>query len=123
MEDIRLIAEKTKKALLDAGAQKAQLTVSETETHEFNVDGGEFSLFRTLFDRGLAITAYKDNKKGSIAVNRLDDDSIRNAARDCIMSAALPTRPLISPPNRKTRFSAPAPTSRISICSLSAPGS
>ena len=87
MEDIRLIAEKTKKALLDAGAQKAQLTVSETETHEFNVDGGEFSLFRTLFDRGLAITAYKDNKKGSIAVNRLDDDSIRNAARDCIMSA------------------------------------
>ena len=63
MEDIRLIAEKTKKALLDAGAQKAQLTVSETETHEFNVDGGEFSLFRTLFDRNLSITAYKDNKK------------------------------------------------------------
>ena len=48
MTDIKRIAEKTKQLLTDAGAQKAQYTVTEKEKHEFNVDGGEFSLFRTL---------------------------------------------------------------------------
>ena len=53
MEDIKRIAEKTKKTLQGAGAQKAQFTVTEKEKHELNVDGGVFSLFRTLFDRSL----------------------------------------------------------------------
>ena len=74
MEDIKRIAEKTKKTLQGAGAQKAQFTVTEKEKHEFNVDGGEFSLFRTLFDRSLSITAYKDS-------------SINSAVMDCIKSA------------------------------------
>lgn len=87
MEDIRSIAEKTKNALASAGADKAQYTVSEKETHEFNVDGGEFSLFRTLFDHSLNITAYKDQKKGTISVNSFDDEAITNAAFDCIKSA------------------------------------
>lgn len=87
MEDIRLIAGKTAQALQNAGADKAQYTLSEKETHEFNVDGGEFSLFRTLFDHSLVITAYKDNKKGTIAINRFDDEAIKAAASDCIKSA------------------------------------
>lgn len=87
MEDIRLIAGKTAQALQNAGADKAQYTLSEKETHEFNVDGGEFSLFRTLFDHSLSITAYKDNKKGTIAINRFDDEAIEAAAADCIKSA------------------------------------
>ncbi len=87
MEDIKRIAEKTKKTLQGAGAQKAQFTVTEKEKHEFNVDGGEFSLFRTLFDRSLSITAYKDNKKGSAFINQFDDSSINSAVMDCIKSA------------------------------------
>lgn len=87
MEDIRLIAEKTKSALERACADKAQFTVSEKETHEFNVDGGEFSLFRTMFDHGLSISAYKENKKGSISINSFDDASIENAVTDCLKSA------------------------------------
>ncbi len=87
MEDIKRIAEKTKKTLQEAGAQKAQFTVTEKEKHEFNVDGGEFSLFRTLFDRSLSITAYKDNKKGSAFINQFDDSSINSAVMDCIKSA------------------------------------
>lgn len=87
MEDIKLVAEKTKNALEKAGAQKAQYTVTEKEKHEFNVDGGEFSLFRTLFDRSLAITAYKDNKKGSAFINQFDDSAIESAVKDCIKSA------------------------------------
>lgn len=87
MEDIRLIARKTGQALQRAGADKAQYTVTDKVTHEFNVDGGEFSLFRTLFDHGLSITAYKDNKKGVIAINSFDDEAIESAAVDCIKSA------------------------------------
>ena len=86
-EDIRTIAEKTGRALLEAGTQKAQYTVTETQTHEFNVDGGEFSLFRTLFDHRLSITAYKDQKKGSASTNQFDDVAIEAAVRDCIKSA------------------------------------
>ena len=87
MTDIKNIAEKTKQLLLDAGAQKAQYTVMEKEKHEFNVDGGEFSLFRTLFDRSLSITAYKDQKKGSAFINQFDDTAIEGAVQDCIKSA------------------------------------
>ena len=87
MKDIKKIADKTKQLLLDAGAQKAQYTVTEKEKHEFNVDGGEFSLFRTLFDRSLSITAYKDQKKGSAFINQFDDTAIESAVQDCIKSA------------------------------------
>ncbi len=87
MTDMNNIAEKTKALLINAGAQKAQYTVTEKETHEFNVDGGEFSLFRTLFDRSLSITAYKDQKKGSSFTNQFDDAAVENAVRDCIKSA------------------------------------
>ena len=87
MTDIKRIAEKTKQLLTDAGAQKAQYTVTEKEKHEFNVDGGEFSLFRTLFDRSLSLTAYKDQKKGSAFTNQFDDAAIEGAVADCIKSA------------------------------------
>lgn len=87
MTDMNNIAEKTKALLINAGAQKAQYTVTEKETHEFNVDGGDFSLFRTLFDRSLSITAYKDQKKGSSFTNQFDDAAVENAVRDCIKSA------------------------------------
>lgn len=87
MADIKKIAEKTRQLLLNAGAQKAQYTVTEKEKHEFNVDGGEFSLFRTLFDRSLSITAYKDQKKGSALTNQFDDAAVENAVADCIKSA------------------------------------
>lgn len=87
MADIKNISEKVKQALSDAGAQKAQYTVTEKEKHEFNVDGGQFSLFRTLFDHSLSITAYKDNKKGSAFINQFDDGSIEEAVKNCIKSS------------------------------------
>lgn len=87
MYDIKVISEKTGRALEKSGAQKAQYTVTEKEKHEFNVDGGEFSLFRTLFDHSISITAYKDSKKGSAFINQFDDTAIDTAVRDCIKSA------------------------------------
>ena len=87
MEEIRVVAGKVGEALQNAGAEKAYYVVTEKETHEFNVDGGEFSLFRTLFDNGLVITAFKDNKKGSVSINSLTDAAIKKAAEDCLKSA------------------------------------
>ncbi len=87
MEELKDIAQLVGRELSGRGAQKAHYTVSSTETREFNVDGGEFSLFRTLFDNSLSITAYKDNRKGSIEINRFDEESVSAAVADCILSA------------------------------------
>ncbi len=87
MHDLKMIADKALAALKDNGADKAQCAVRFTETHEFNVDGGKFSLFRTLFDNSLSLTAVKDDKKGSVGINRLDDDSIAVAAVNCLAIA------------------------------------
>ena len=87
MHDLKMIADKALAALKDNGADKAQCAVRFTETHEFNVDGGKFSLFRTLFDNSLSLTAVKDDKKGSVGINRLDDDSIAAAAVNCLAIA------------------------------------
>lgn len=87
MHDLKMIADKALAALKDNGADKAQCSVRFTETHEFNVDGGKFSLFRTLFDNALSLTAVKDDKKGSVGINRLDDDYIAAAAVNCLSIA------------------------------------
>lgn len=87
MHDLKMIADKALAALKDNGADKAQCAVRFTETHEFNVDGGKFSLFRTLFDNSLTLTAVKDDKKGSVGINRLDDESIAAAAVNCLAIA------------------------------------
>ena len=87
MEEIRAVAKKVGAALQQANADKAQYTVTQKETHEFNVDGGEFSLFRTLFDNGLSITAYKNQKKGSVSINSFADGDIYNAVENCMKAA------------------------------------
>ena len=87
MYELNCVAEKSLAALRDAGADKAQCIARFTETHEFNVDGGKFSLFRTLFDNSLSLTAIRENKKGSVAVNRFDEETIRTAAANCIAIA------------------------------------
>lgn len=88
MHNLNEIAAKTLAALKENGAEKAACTARFTETHEFNVDGGEFSLFRTLFDNNLSMTAICEKKKGSVSINRFDDEAIANAAKDCASIAA-----------------------------------
>lgn len=87
MHDLNQVASAALDALRQADADKAQCTARFTETHEFNVDGGEFSLFRTLFDNSLSLTAIRAQKKGSVAINRFDDAAISEAAASCIAIA------------------------------------
>lgn len=87
MEDIKIVSNKISEAISGHGVDKAQFWVTQSETHEFNVEGGEFSLFRTLFDNELSLTVYHRNKKGSAVTNKLDDASVEAAVEGALTSA------------------------------------
>ncbi|MBQ2027997.1 MAG: TldD/PmbA family protein [Clostridia bacterium] len=69
------------------GADYCQCTVSESEKREFNVDGGRFSLMRTLFDRGVNVTVLKGQRKGTVQINRFDEDAVRAAVADSVAAS------------------------------------
>jgi len=81
------IAIYTLDALKKAGADHAQCIVTSGKVDELNVDGGKFSLLRTLFNSSIALKALKDGKKGTIIANKLDKESIDKAVLDCVASA------------------------------------
>ena len=83
----REIAEYTLDKLTKLGAQGASVGVSHGSTDELNIDGGEFSLMRTLFNSGLSMRAIVDGKKGNAAINRLDRESVDAAIESCIAAA------------------------------------
>ena len=87
MKNHKEIAEFIISLAKEKGAQKAYCYVNESEVKEFNVDGGEFSLFRTLFSKSVSITVFKDKKKGSVGVNKFDKEELRKAVENCISAA------------------------------------
>ncbi len=88
MNELKNTAKKALQLLSENGADKSQVTVSSSITHEFNVDGGQFSLFRTLFDKSIVMTAIKDDKKGIVRMNRYDDDTLMSLAEECVEVAS-----------------------------------
>ncbi len=87
MEKIKQTANYALSALKNSGAQKCAVHASFERCEEFNVDGGEFSLLRTVFNHSLSLVAYKDSKKGSININSHTPDDIDKAVADCICAA------------------------------------
>lgn len=87
MCELLTVTEKGIDKLKALGADSARVSASVSVTHEFNVDSGKFSLFRTLFDRSLSMMAIKDHKKGVYATNKTDDESIDMAAEQCMAVA------------------------------------
>ena len=87
MKKYKEIAEFIISLAKEKGAEKSYCYVTETEIKEFNVDGGEFSLFRTLFSKSISVTVFKGNRKGSVSVNKFDEDEIRKAVDNCIAAA------------------------------------
>ena len=88
MEELKKVAALALEALKEAGADDARAIAVTAETREFNVDSGEFSLFRTLFDNSLNLVAFKDHRRGIASLNRFDEASIRAAAAECLETAA-----------------------------------
>ena len=87
MKDLKVTAKNALTALADSGADMASVHITRSETREFNVDGGEFSLFRTLFDDSVSLTGYREGRKGTAQINRLDDVAVQAAAAECMLSA------------------------------------
>lgn len=83
----REIAEYTLEKLVAGGADGASVGVSRGSTDELNIDGGEFSLMRTLFNSGLSMKALIGGRKGNAAINQLDKESIDAAVESCLASA------------------------------------
>lgn len=69
------------RALREAGVDKFQCALTETKQYEMNLEGLEFTLIRTTMDNTLGITVIKDNRKGDISLNRLDEASIDEAIK------------------------------------------
>ena len=87
MKSLNEIAQFVKDVLHAEGADMAQFSVATSETQEFNADGGELSLLRTLYDNNLSITAYKNHRKGSVVINNFEETAIREAITNCLQSA------------------------------------
>jgi PmbA protein len=64
----------------EKGAQKAFCSFLNTEKHELNVASGEISLFRTNFDTKLYLMGIKDDRKGTITINKSDKEALDEAA-------------------------------------------
>ena len=87
MEKLDQIAQFILDEVKALGADTAQCSVVEREKREFNVDGGAFSLMRTLFDRYVSVTVLKGHRQGSVIINRFDEASLKAAAEDCVAAA------------------------------------
>ena len=87
MDKMNVLARDILKEAKAQGAEYAQCSVSESEKKEFNVDGGRFSLMRTLYNRNVVITVLKDQRKGTVQINRFDEEVVKTAVADAIAAA------------------------------------
>ena len=87
MEKLMKLAGEILAEAKEKGAEYAHCYVNESEKKEFNVDGGRFSLMRTLFNRNVVITVLKEKRKGTVQINKFDSDAVKNAVADAIAAA------------------------------------
>lgn len=87
MTDIRNSCNICESEIRALGINKYAFSIAEAEKREFNVDGGEFSLFRTLFDNAVSVTVYEEGRKGSAQANKIDANSILSTIDDAHAAA------------------------------------
>lgn len=73
--------------LIATGAQQYSVQSNTTKKHEFNVDGGLFSLLRTTIDNRLDLTLIKDSKRGKELINEFSQTAVQAAVNDCLASS------------------------------------
>lgn len=87
MAELKETANKVQSKLEEKQISKAWFVVQERETQEFNMENGDFSLFRTLFDKALSVTTYQNQKKGVSTTNKLDDAAIEETIQAALVAA------------------------------------
>jgi PmbA protein len=76
------LSKKCVNSLLNSGADKAQVNISSYEKYELNVAAGDINLLRTMYDTKLNFEVINEGKKGSISLNKSDEDSINEAIKN-----------------------------------------
>ncbi|MGI6156956.1 MAG: TldD/PmbA family protein [Saccharofermentanales bacterium] len=74
-------------ALKAGGADQASCAVSRTVVREINVEQGDFTLYRTLYEDHVSFQAIADGRRGVLSQNNVTEDAIRDGARQCLQSA------------------------------------
>ena len=87
MEKMRELAGTILAEAAALGADMAQCTVRETEKREFNIDSGEFSLMRTLFDRSVSVRVFLGGRQGAVTINSFAPETVKKAVRDAVEAA------------------------------------
>ncbi len=72
--------------LKKAGADKAQCKAVESSRHELSIDTGDISLFRTVYNTNINLTAISQGKKASISINKADEAAIDKAVSELMDS-------------------------------------
>lgn len=86
MADLKYLSNKAIE-LIRQKADEGFVSVSQSEKKEFNLEGGEFTLYRTLFNEDVTVQVYKDKKKGVYATNKLTENDIINAVNSAVEAA------------------------------------
>ncbi|MBO7387480.1 MAG: TldD/PmbA family protein [Lachnospiraceae bacterium] len=76
MKDLKELSAKIDSLLESKGITKNAYSVSQIETQEFNMEDGEFSLLRTLFDNSVAVTSFVGEKQGIATGNDFTDEGL-----------------------------------------------
>ncbi|MBP5151537.1 MAG: TldD/PmbA family protein [Lachnospiraceae bacterium] len=84
MKTIIEVADKAKDLLKNHNIEKYSVSTSQKETREFNIEDGEFSLLRTLFDNSLSVSAFIGAKQGSAGGNDFSDEGIESTVNAAV---------------------------------------
>lgn len=87
MQQLTDIARLAIQEMQSQGAHIASAEATLSEKNEFNIDGGQFSLFRTTRDKWLSLKAIKDQRQGAVGGNSHEANDIRALAEGCVASA------------------------------------
>ncbi|HAP43283.1 MAG TPA: TldD/PmbA family protein [Spirochaetaceae bacterium] len=81
------IVRKAVAALRAAGADQATASFGCGVQNEMNIDAGKLSLYRSTVNVSLSLTALTETRKGSVSLNKYDDQSIEAAAAEAVSMA------------------------------------
>ena len=88
MNDILNVSEQLTALLRGEGIGVYEVCVSESEKRELNTEKADFTLFRTIFDRGVSVTVIQDGRKGAASGNDLSRAGLEKVVADALAAAA-----------------------------------
>lgn len=70
--------------LVAIGFDRAQCSVTESETHELSAEAGALNLLRTNFDTEIRLTGIADHRRASISINGADEEAMETGIQELL---------------------------------------